>query len=110
MKRYIPQRGDIIWTDFDPAAGHEQKGKRPALVLSPERFNKKILLALVAPITSRVRGHAFEVPLPGQKVAGVVLCQQVKTIDFVACGVFFAEKAETALLNEVLAKVRAIIS
>jgi len=110
MKPYIPKRGDIIWTDFDPAAGHEQKGIRPALVLSPEPFNKKILLALVAPITSRVRGHAFEVPLQGQKVSGVILCQQVKTIDFVERGVSFAEKAPETTLNDVLARIRAIIS
>jgi mRNA interferase MazF len=110
MKPYIPKRGDIIWTDFDPVAGHEQKGIRPALVLSPEPFNKKILLALVAPITSRVRGHAFEVPLQGLKVSGVILCQQVKTIDFVERGVSFAEKAPEATLNDVLARIRAIIS
>ena len=110
MKQYIPKRGDIVWTDFDPAAGHEQKGMRPALVLSPEPFNKKMLLALVAPITSRVRGHAFEVPLQGQKVAGVVLCQQVKTIDFIESGVSFAERATDEVLSDVLAKFRAIIS
>lgn len=110
MKQYIPKRGDIVWTDFDPAAGHEQKGKRPALVLSPEPFNKKMLLALVAPITSRVRGHAFEVPLQGQKVSGVALCQQVKTIDFVERGVSLAERATDEVLSDVLAKFRAIIS
>ncbi len=109
MKQYIPKRGAIVWTDFDPAAGHEQKGKRPALVLSPEPFNKKMLLALVAPITSRVRGHAFEVPLQGQKVSGVALCQQVKTIDFVERGVSFAERATDEVLSDVLAKFRAII-
>ena len=109
MKQYIPKRGDIVWTDFDPAAGHEQNGKRPALVLSPEPFNKKMLLALVAPITSRVRGHAFEVPLQGQKVSGVALCQQVKTIDFVERGVSFAERATDEVLSDVLAKFRAII-
>ena len=110
MKQYIPKRGDIVWTDFDPAAGHEQNGKRPALVLSPEPFNKKMLLALVAPITSRVRGHAFEVPLQGQKVSGVALCQQVKTIDIVERGVSFAERATDEVLSDVLAKFRAIIS
>ena len=110
MKRYIPKRGDIIWTDFDPAAGHEQKGKRPALVLSPEPFNKKIMLALVAPITSRVRGHAFEVPLRGEKVTGVILCQQIKTIDFVERGVAFAEKASENIVADVLARVQAILS
>lgn len=110
MKQHIPERGDIVWTDFYPAAGHEQKGKRPALVLSPEPFNKKIMLALVAPITSRVRGHAFEVSLPGQGVSGVVLCQQVKMVDFIECGMAFAEKAPADVVTEVLARVRAIMS
>jgi mRNA interferase MazF len=56
-KKYIPARGDIVWTNFDPAEGHEQMGKRPALILSPEPFNEKILLAMAPPITSRVRGQ-----------------------------------------------------
>ena len=108
--RYIPKRGDIVWTNFDPAAGHEQMGKRPAIVLSPAPFNKKIRLAMVAPITSRVRGHGFEVPLDGKKVIGVVLCQQVKMINFSARGIRFAEKARVTVTSDALAKVRAIVS
>ena len=106
---YIPQRGDIIWTDVDPSSGHEQAKKRPALVLSIEAFNKQIKLALVAPITSRVRGHGFEVKLLDTKTQGVVLCQQVKTIDYVSRGADFIEKIPQSLLNDVLAKVRAIV-
>lgn len=109
-KQYIPERGDLVWTDFDPAAGHEQMGHRPALVLSPAVFNRKILLALVVPVTSRVRGHGFEVTLTGEKISGVVLCQQVKTIDFVERGLKFAEKAPASVVSEVLAKVRAIVT
>jgi mRNA interferase MazF len=109
-KKYIPKRGDIVWTNFDPAAGHEQMGKRPALILSPESFNKKILLAMAAPITSRVRGHGFEVPINGKKVKGVVLCQQVKMIDFNERGLQFVEKAPEAVITDVLARVRAIVS
>ena len=109
-KKYIPKRGDIVWTNFDPASGHEQMGKRPALVLSPTSFNKKIKLAMVAPITSRVRGHGFEVALDGKKVKGVVLCQQVKMIDFSARAIQFAEKAEENITSDALAKVRAIVS
>lgn len=109
-KIYIPKRGDIVWTDFDPAAGHEQMGKRPALVLSSAPFNKTIMLAMVAPITSRVRGHGFEVPLNGKKVSGAVLCQQVKMIDFTARGIQFAEKAPEEVVSHALAKVRAIVS
>ena len=109
-KKYLPKRGDVVWTDFDPASGHEQMGKRPALVLSTAPFNKTIMLAMVAPVTSRVRGHGFEVPLAGKKVTGVVLCQQVKMIDFTARGVRFAEKAPGEVVSEALAKVRAIVS
>jgi mRNA interferase MazF len=109
-KKYIPKRGDIVWTNFDPAAGHEQTGKRPALILSPESFNKKILLAMAAPITSRVRGHGFEVPVNGRKVKGVVLCQQVKMIDFYERGLQFVEKAPESVINDALARVRAIVS
>ena len=110
VKKYIPKRGDVVWTDFTPASGHEQLGKRPALVLSTEPFNKSIMLAMVAPITSRVRGHSFEVPLDGKKVSGVILCQQVKMIDFTSGGVQFAEKAPVDIVGDVLAKVRAIVS
>ncbi len=109
-KKYIPKRGDIVWTNFDPAAGHEQMGKRPALVLSPMPFNKKILLAMVAPITSRVRGHGFEVPLNGKKIKGVVLCQQVKMIDFTERGLQFVEAAPEDVTSDALARVRAIVS
>ena len=108
-KKYIPKRGDVVWTDFDPAAGHEQMGKRPALVLSPFPFNKQVMLSMVAPITSRVRGHGFEVPISGKKVKGVVLCQQVKMIDFSERGVQFSEKALKTVTSDVLAKVRTII-
>ena len=110
VKRYIPKRGDIVWTDFDPATGHEQMGDRPALVLSPVVFNKKILLAMVVPITSRVRGHGFEVTLTGKKISGVVLCHQAKTIDFVERGLKFVEKAPAPVVSEALAKVRAIVT
>ena len=98
-----------MWTDFDPSAGHEQTHKRPAIILSPEPFNKKFKLSLVAPITSRVRGHGFEVELVDCKTQGVVLCQQVGTIDYVARGISFIEKAPVTVINDVLAKVRLLV-
>ena len=85
-------------------------GKRPALVLSPTPFNKKIKLALVAPITSRVREHGFEVTLHHTKIQGVVLCHQVKVIDFIERGVQFAEKAHGAVIKETLARVRVLVA
>lgn len=108
-KKYIPQRGDIVWTNFDPAAGHEQTGKRPALILSPKSFNKKVLLAMAVLITSRVRGHGFEVVINGDRIKGVVLCHQVKMIDFHHRGVQFVEKAPDSVINDALARVRAIV-
>lgn len=112
MVTYIPKRGHIVWTNFDPAAGHEQKGKRPALILSPASFNKVFGLALAAPITSRVRGHAFETQLndPEIKIKGVVLCQQIKMIDFRERGLKLAAKAPGDVLNEVLGKTRTILA
>jgi mRNA interferase MazF len=104
-------RGDIVFTDFDPSAGHEQAHKCPALVLSPEQFNKQIQLALVAPITTRLRGHGFEVNLGDKtRTKGVVLCQQVKTIDYDSLGVEFIEKAPQNVIDEALARVRALVN
>jgi len=108
-KKYVPERGDIVFTNFDPAAGHEQAMKRPALVLSPGIFNAKVGLALVAPITSRVRGHGFEVAVNGKKTTGVVLCQQIKMIDYQARGVRLIEKAHPDVLADALAKIRVLI-
>jgi len=111
QRKYIPKRGDLVWVNFDPSAGHEQRGDRPALVLSEHIFNKKIGLALVAPVTSTVRGHGFEVVLTNtKKITGVVLCQQVKTIDYWERGLKYGEDAPANIVSEVLGKVRAIIS
>jgi mRNA interferase MazF len=108
--KFTPRRGDIVWTDFDPALGHEQTGRRPALVLSPTSFNKKVKLILVAPITSRIRGHGFEVPLHDTRIKGVVLCQQIKVMDFVARGIKFAEKAPESVVEDALARARVLLA
>lgn len=109
-RKYTPKRGDIIYTDFDPAAGKEQNLDRPALVLSPEPFNKKIELALVAPITSKQRGHGFEVVLENTETIGVVLCQQIKVIDYGERGCKYLEKAPESVVADVLAKVRLLVT
>ena len=86
MKRkasYVPRRGDAIWITLDPQTGHEQAGRRPALVLSPASYNGRVGLALLCPITSQVKGYPFEVALPrGLSVKGVVLADQVKNLDW----------------------------
>ena len=77
-----PDRGDLIWIDFDPQAGHEQAGRRPALVLSPRGYHQRTHLAIVCPVTSQRKGYPFEVPLPdGLAISGVVLADQVNSID-----------------------------
>lgn len=82
-RRYVPDRGDLIWLDFTPQAGHEQRGQRPALVLSPAAYNGKVGLAVCCPVTSQVKGYPFEVKLPaGLKIGGVVLSDQVKNLDW----------------------------
>lgn len=80
---YIPARGDVVWLQFDPQAGHEQAGRRPALVVSPSAYNERVGLMLCCPVTSQAKGYPFEVALPrGLKVAGVILADQVKSLDW----------------------------
>lgn len=80
---FVPSRGDIVWLSFQPQAGHEQAGRRPALVISPREYNARVGLALFCPITSRAKGYPFEVPLPPDpSVHGVILADQVKSLDW----------------------------
>ncbi|MCO6454906.1 MAG: type II toxin-antitoxin system PemK/MazF family toxin [Pirellulaceae bacterium] len=82
-RAYVPVRGDAVWITLDPQVGHEQRGRRPALVLSPQAYNRKVGLALMCPITSQVKGYPFEVLLPdGLPIAGAVLADQVKSLDW----------------------------
>jgi len=84
-RAYVPERADVIWISLDPQAGHEQRGRRPALVLSPAAYNGRVGLALLCPITSQVKGYPFEVALPdGLPVTGVVLADQVKSLEWKA--------------------------
>jgi mRNA interferase MazF len=81
MSDYVPDRGDVVWLTFSPQAGHEQAGRRPAVVLSPRAYNARVGLALFCPVTSKVKGYPFEVALP-PPVNGVVLADQVKSLDW----------------------------
>ena len=106
---YVPERGDIIWTSLELSAGEEQTHKRPALVISPKPFNEHMGLALVLPITSRVRGHGFEVPLTKGTTQGAILCHEVKTIDYKARRASLIEKCDSAALVTSLSKVRLLL-
>ncbi|MGE5542430.1 MAG: type II toxin-antitoxin system PemK/MazF family toxin, partial [Bacillota bacterium] len=82
LERYVPDRGDLVWLSFDPRAGHEQSGRRPAFTVSPRPYNEITGLALFCPITSRVKGYPFEVPVPtGTPASGVILSDQIKSLD-----------------------------
>lgn len=105
-----PDRGDLIWLTFDPQAGHEQAGRRPALVISPASYNAKVGLALVCPITSRSKDYPFEVALPeGLEIQGVVLADQVKSLDWRARHADSIGQLPEKLVDEVLNKVRLLI-
>ena len=80
---YVPQRDDAVWINFNPQAGHEQAGHRPAVILSPGAYNDKTSLAILCPITNQVKGYPFEVAIPsGLNVTGVILADQVKSMDW----------------------------
>jgi len=82
-RSYVPKRGDAVWLSFDPQAGHEQAGRRPAVVLSPEAYNGKVGLAILCPITNQVKGYPFEVQIPsGLPVTGAILSDQAKSLDW----------------------------
>ena len=107
---YVPDRGDLVFLEFDPQAGHEQRGHRPALVLSPKSYNAKAGLALMCPITSSVKGYPFEVSLPaGSPVTGVVLSDQVKSLDWRERKAKFCAKAGLDVLVHTIARIDALL-
>ena len=110
MSEAAPAPGDILWIDFSPTVGTEQSGRRPALVISDQAYNDLSGRALLAPITSRVRGWPFEVALPaGSSVAGVVVVDQVRIVDWRARHAKIAGAASGAVLEEARAKLAALI-
>ena len=108
-KIYIPERGDIVWLDFNPQLGHEQKERRPALTLSFKAYNEKIGLALFCPITSKVKGYPFEVELELKKIKGSVLSDQIKSLDWRERNIEFIEKIGDKKMEEVIEKIEVII-
>jgi len=107
---YCPARGDIIWLDFNPQTGHEQRGRRPALVLSPESYNRKVGLSVLCPITAQVKGYPFEVPVPtGLNVSGVILSDQVKSLDWRARDTRFACHVPAETIREVTEKLNTLL-
>lgn len=106
----VPDRGDLVWLDFSPHKGHEQAGRRPGLVLSPTIYNKRVGLALICPIISKAKGYPFEVSLPdGLGVQGVVLADQVRSLDFEGRNIEVVSRSPESLVEEVLAKLATLL-
>jgi|SRR5579884_493143 len=107
----VPDRGDVVWIDLKPRIGHEQSGQRPAIVLSPQRYNRRVGLALVCPITRQAKEYPFEVNVPaGLPISGVVLADQVRCVDWRASGARFICRLPVATVDEVLGKTSTLLS
>lgn len=107
----VPDRGDAIWITLNPQAGHEQAGRLPALVLSPAAYNGRVGLALLCPITSQTKGYPFEVRLPpGLDISGVVLADQVKSLDWRVRDAEIACRLPASVVTEALSKLHTLVS
>jgi mRNA interferase MazF len=109
MVKYVPDSSDIVWISLDPQVGREQAGRRPFLILTPRRYNGKVSLAVGCPITSRAKGYPFEVPLHGEALSGVVLADQVRSIDWRGRKATYIERASNATHEATRALIAALL-
>lgn len=109
-RTYVPDAGDLVWLTFDPQVGHEQGGRRPALILSPREYNSRAQLALVCPITSQRKGYPFEVAIPpGENITGVVLADHLNNLDWKGRKAVFASKVPVEVVAEVRERLRPLL-
>jgi mRNA interferase MazF len=107
---YVPEKGDVVWLDFDPQTGHEQSGRRPAFVLSPAKYNGRTGLMLCCPVSTQVKGYPFEVTIEGNaKVKGAVLADQVKSLDWQKRKAEKKGSVSEVVIEEVIEKIKAIL-
>ena len=107
---YVPERGDVVWISLNPQAGHEQAGRRPAVVLSPSAYNGRVGLVILCPITNQVKGYPFEVSIPtGLSVTGVILADQVKSLDWRARMAELICALPEVTVTEVLQKLHTLL-
>jgi len=107
---YIPERGDITWADLDPTLGREQQKRRPVLILTPAQYHLKTSLAIIVPITSQIKGYRFEVPLPsGCIVQGVILSNQLRTIDWRVRNLDYITTISPAIIQQVKARYKLLL-
>lgn len=110
MSDYIPDRGDAVWINMNPQVGHEQAGRRPAIVLSPSSYNGKVGLALFCPVTNQIKGYPFEVIIPsGLKVTGAILSDQVKNLDWKIRNTEFYDKIPETVILKIFKKLSTLL-
>ena len=109
-KQYVPEQGDYVYLDFNPQAGHEQAGHRPAVIVSPSSYNRKTGLCLACPIINSIKGYPFEVNCNSVDVSGVILADQVKSLDWRARSISFKGKATPDVLVETIGKLGVLIN
>jgi mRNA interferase MazF len=108
---YVPRRGDVVWITLNPQAGHEQTGRRPAVVLSPEEYNGKVGLAILCPVTNQIKGYPFEVRLPAElPVTGAILADQVKSLDWRIRNAELICTLPARVMSEVLQKIATLLT
>jgi mRNA interferase MazF len=107
---YIPDRGDIVWLNFNPQTGYEQKGKRPAIVVSPKGYNEKVNLGLFCPITSQEKGYPFEIKIRNENINGVVLSDQIKSLDWTKRNIEYIIKATKEEIKGVVEKINILVN
>ncbi len=110
MVSYIPSQGDIVTLNFDPQSGHEQKGRRPAIIISNQVFNKHLGLAFACPITNTKRDFPFHIKVSSENITGYIMAEQMKSIDYNARNVKFIEKADEETLNNIIGIIESIIN
>ena len=110
-KGYVPQRGDVVWITLNPQSGHEQAGRRPAVVLSPGIYNEKVELAILCPVTNQIKGYPFEVLMPdGLPVSGVILADQIKSLDWRVRDAEWICTLPSRVVVEILQKLGTLLS
>jgi mRNA interferase MazF len=107
---YVPKAGDLIWLEFDPQAGREQAGRRPAVVLTPEAYNKKTSLLICCPLTTQIKGYPFEVMVEIEGIQSAILSDQVKSLDWKIRKAKYKNKVRPEILAEVRAKAKSLLS
>lgn len=110
MVKYIPEQGDIVALNFDPQSGHEQKGRRPAIIVSNQVFNKHLGLAFACPITNTKRDFPFHVKVESENITGYIMAEQMKSIAYKSRKIKFIEKADENTINHVLGIVDGILA